>query len=395
MRRAVLHSEPMKRWLVVLSLGAASAASAADIPCSPVEKGDVHLDGMLDDWSGVAGLEMGGRNADLSFTAKCRYDGSKLYLSVDVRDSYLVRTKQVRPGEDHVEIALGDGVRSERLVVYPADGSAPRKLRWASGRTLRGVEIADSLQPAGWSVEAAIPLVNVPGWEPGVPEFRLAVGVVDCDAKSRPVERARLTTAPLDSPKDLGRVELEEARAALEGFLRDRGLTPADIVFDQVGRIRLGGKARVLLVGKYLVAITEEYSYVGLPVMERADVREIRLVDLAGEGREAVLVRYVERGGVGTREVLAAFRLTGEGMTRTFGCEVAKSLGGRRLETRVTLAKRGEASDIVVEALPALGWDETTYKERPAEDLVSIPLPWGEARRLRFHFKGDDYFRTE
>jgi hypothetical protein len=108
-------------------------------------------------------------------------------------------------------------------------------------------------------------------------------------------------------------------------------------------------------------------------------------------------VRYLEKGGGGAREVLAVYRITSDGIRRTFGVEVAKSQGANRLSTKVSYLKKGKATEILVESQPAAGWTEATYQEEPADDVVPIPLPWGEKdkRRARFQFKGEQYSRVE
>src|SRR5678815_4808082 len=87
--------------LVVPLSQSPSPARAADVPCGAVEPDVIHVDGILNDWGDVAGIDIGGRDADFSFTVKCNYDAKTLYLAVDVRDDYLVRTRDARAAEDH------------------------------------------------------------------------------------------------------------------------------------------------------------------------------------------------------------------------------------------------------------------------------------------------------
>src|SRR4051794_23488202 len=97
----------------------ASPALAADLPCGPVDPGVISLDGLTDDWAEVTGVETGGQDPNLSFTVKCNLAPRSLYLLVDVRDDYFARTKQTRPGEDHVELSFG----GRKLLVYPGDAA--------------------------------------------------------------------------------------------------------------------------------------------------------------------------------------------------------------------------------------------------------------------------------
>jgi hypothetical protein len=388
----------MMRFALPALLLAPLAARAADIPCGAVEPDVIHVDGLLDDWSDVAGIDIGGRDRDRSFTAKCNYDAKTLYLAVDVRDNYLVRTRDARATEDHLVIAFAEGDKVEKLIIYPADAEAkaPHKVAWSTGRKLRGVEVAESKQPQGWSVELRIALASVPGWGPGAALIHLGVGFTDVDSKSHPKVEGTLESSPLGSAKMLGTVEFGEGKQALEAFLRDRKLTTRDVLFDRPGRVTPQGSVRVVVAGPYVATIGEEYSYLKLPVGDpRKEIRDVRLVDLAGDGRESLVLRYTERGGGGSREVLGAFRMTGDGLRRTFGCEVSKAMGANRLETRVSFAKKGRATEVVVEALPAVGWTEATYRESAADDVVPIPTPWATPKRARFQFRGDEYVRAE
>src|SRR5204863_275901 len=108
---------------------------------------------------------------------------------------------------------------------------------------------------------------------------------------------------------------------------RDRRLKPSDLRFDQIGRVLPTGPARVVVAGRTVGVISDEYAYLELPAASAKDVIDVRLVDLAGDGHDAIVVRYRERAGEGSREVLAAYRMVDEGLRRTFGVEVGKSLG--------------------------------------------------------------------
>jgi hypothetical protein len=119
------------------------------------------------------------------------------------------------------------------------------------------------------------------------------------------------------------------------------------------------------------------------------------VADLAGDGRDALIVRYVERGAGGSREVVAVYRFGDSQVQRVFACEVGKSAGSSRIEDKVSYVKRGRATDIVVEAGSAVGWGASNYKEAPAEDAIPILLPWADDRKARYQFHGDEYQRAQ
>jgi hypothetical protein len=367
-----------------LASACATTAYAADLPCGPAEKGTVTLDGLTDDWADVEGLDAGGTDSNLSFTIKCNVEPETLYLLVDVRDNYFVRTKQTRPGEDHLELGLG----GRKLMVFPGDaGAIPDRVTWAPGRPAKGVRSASALQAKGWAVELAVPLGQLPGYRKGASGVRFHATVADCDSKASLKTERTVEVA--------GSIEFAEAGSALEEFLKERGLTRASITWER--SIALGHRhgGRILFADKYLVLISDGYVYQELPFRDRRDLKDARLVDLAGDGREALVLRYLEHGGGGSREVLAAYRQRGESqLARVFACEVGKSSGVAHVEDKVSFVKRGKANDIVVEAARAVGFTQASYREAQAEDMIPILLPWGGERRARYRFHGEEYQRA-
>jgi hypothetical protein len=377
----------MKLALSLATLVAATAlpqtGRAADLPCGPAEKGTINLDGLTDDWAEVEGIDAGGKDPNLSFTLKCNVEERSIMLLVDVRDSYFVRTRAAKPGEDHLELTLA----GHRLTIFPGDARAiPTLARWGT-KPAKNVKAVSALQQNGWAVELAIPMSAIPGYKVGMP-LAYKLQAADCDSKA-----ALKTERTIESA---GSIVFAEGDAALEGFLKDRSLKKSDIWFDK--GISLGGKSggRVVMAGRLLAFITDGYVFIELPVKQRADVKETRLVDLAGDGRQAILMRYVERGGGGTRDVLAAWRVVGDSeIRRVFAVEVGKQTAAGRVDDKVAFVKRGRATDIVVDAGAASGVSAATWKETPAEDMIPVMLPWADDRHARYQFAGDEYKRAQ
>jgi hypothetical protein len=367
-------------WLAFLP--ATALAAGIDLPCGPVEAGVINLDGLTDDWNDVAGVESG-RNANLSFTLKCNLTPRSLYLLVDVRDDYFVRTRKTRPGEDHVELSLG----GRTLIVYPGDAAQIRDhVTWGK-KPAKSVHSFAALQPHGWAVELELPLGEI-GVRAGVPRIPFAARVADCDSK------VRLKT---DRVADLsGALAFSEAESALDTFLRQQRLTRDSIWFDKMMAQGAGRSARVLLAGRYLVMVSDGYIYQELPFRDRSDLREARIVDLAGDGRDALVLRYREHGGAGSRELLAAYRADGaDKVVRIFAHEVGKFAGASKVEDKVSFVRRGHATDLVVEAGAASGFTQASWRESPARDAIPILLPWGDDRKARYQFSGDEYRQVQ
>jgi hypothetical protein len=363
---------------VILLLFLVGRAAAADLPCGPAEKGAVELDGLTDDWKDVDGIDAGGRDPNLSFTLKCNVDPTTLYLLVDVRDNYFVRTKAAKPGEDHLELTLG----GKKLHIFPGNAA---EIKDKVTPPVKGLKIMSALQPQGWAIEMGIPLGQVPGFRQGASTIAFVARVDDCDSKA-----ALKTERSVDSS---GSILFAEGESALEGFLKERSLKKSDIFFDH--GIALGRKSggRIILAGKYLAAISDGYVYMELPFHDRKDLKDTRIFDLAGDGRGALVMRYVERGGGGAREVLGVYRFDGDKINRVFAAEVGKSQGTNKIEDKVSYVRRGKATDILIEPGAATGFSQATYKEAPAEDILPIMLPWGDDRRARYQFRGDEYLR--
>src|SRR5690606_36886578 len=114
---------------------------------------------------------------DLGLVVRCAYDDQALYLSANLRDQALVRTRRARAAkEDRLAIELGAGRSRLRLSVLPGTERVPAKVVGGSG-----IELADSLQEQGWSLEARVPLERVPGWARTVPFLRAKVAYHDRD----------------------------------------------------------------------------------------------------------------------------------------------------------------------------------------------------------------------
>jgi hypothetical protein len=360
----------------------ATSAVAAEVPCGPADKGTVSVDGLTDDWSDVPGVDGGGQDANASFTMKCNViEDRSLALLIDVRDNYFVRTAKAAGGEDHLELSLG----GKRWTIFPGDAA---KIKEKVIPPQKGLQIASALQAKGWAIELTMPLSQVPGWKPGAPSIPLGVKFLDCDSK------AALKTER--SAELQGSIVFQQSDEALTAFLQDRGLQRSSVFWDKAMALGKKSGARAILAGRYLAVLSDGFLFMELPFKDRKDLHEVKLVDLAGDGRDAIVLRYQERGGGGAREVLAVYRPVGDSqIARVFACEVAKMSGNNKISDKVSFVRRGKATDIVVEPAGASGFTQANYQEAPAEDMVPILLPWGDDKKARYQFSGDEYRRAQ
>jgi hypothetical protein len=217
----------MKHAIGLCALLVAAPASAADLPCGPAEKGTVQLDGLVDDWNDVEGLDANAKDSDASFTIKCNVeDGKTMLLLVDVRDNYMVRTRPGHPGEDHLSLSFN----GHPLLVYPGNArDIPTVARWGSKPAK--LKAVSALQERGWAVELAIPMATIPGFRVGMP-IALDAQFADSDSKVHlKTERTVGVT---------GNIVFNDAGGGggqLDAFLTDRKLGKGDIWFDQNARL--------------------------------------------------------------------------------------------------------------------------------------------------------------
>jgi len=390
---------------LMASLVALKAGAAVDIPCVLGDEGGFTVDGLLTEWRDIPGtdLDQGDRvivgreswrgEKDLSLTVRCVRTDKNLYMSFDVSDNYLVRMKEAKPGEDHIEIVIAENATFHRLAIYPSDmRGVPRKIA-GDQRMAKALEVAEALQTYGYSVEIRLPLRAIPGFRERAPSLVGAVSVADCDSKVLGKTEKVISSADgLGSSAQLGRFTFGETVDMVGHFLKSVGLGPRDVVFDKT--FEMGGdpgKERVVLAGPYFAIIGEEYHYVKLNVQSPKDILDFRVLDLAGDGIHYVVVRTVERAPSGSRQILHAFRMVGAGIQRPFAAEVAKEQGKNRIISKVSFVRFKKKTDILIEAGRAEGWDANTFKEAPADDVIPILLPWGEKTKARYRFQKDEF----
>jgi hypothetical protein len=393
--------------LIVLLL--AREAGANEIPCSPVEPGTIQFDGLLNDWKGVDGVAVDQESQivkgkenwsgadDLSFEVYCNHDDKTLYLALDVRDEYFIRTaKKGAAGDDHIIVHF----TGKQLVVYPGDlRGIPGRISWGKAGKAKGVQMAEAMQKHGYSVELGIPLKSIPGYRAGVPSIPGAVWVADSDSKAKGQTETIMATAA--SAKQ-GSFSFAQAKADLTAFLKDKGYSAKDIRAkinaDVVGDSR---QEQVLLAGKTIGVVGDGVpggGYVFLDIgVPAKDIYWLKVMDINGDGKGELITRYAERGRNGRRELLAVYRLDDSGkFTRPFAHEILKGQGERVITNRYVLkprkrkGKKKAGVDFLVDKPAAKGFTAETYQESPAADCFPILLPWGETKKRAFRFDGDE-----
>jgi len=375
------------RGLAVLflvgSVGTAGTAVAqARQPCAATVADTIDIDGMLDDWDGVAKARAGSNAADASFDVRCLFDGTQLYLSIDVRDERVTRQGKTPDGEDRVDIALAAGkAKGVVITAFPGkDGAAPKRL--VAGKAApKWLTIEDTLQPKGWSVELILPLKQLPGWGPSVPEVSATVTFHDTDVPKLAISENTVTWA---GSLALGNADSTFA-AALDSLKVKKSQLTLDATID-LDPTRPGPE-RVIAGGTGAALITDQIGLVAFPAAKAADVGKPEVVDLAGNGKKHLAVKVKQRGGGGARDVLIIYGARDGKLYEVQTIEVGKEQGDKRLASTYTFESakawkqaKGAKRVLVVKAGPAVNWDEDTYHEAPAPDAEPIHVPWDDDR---------------
>lgn len=364
---------------------AGPADSGAPV-CELVEGGFVEVDGMLEEWRGISVHRVPGAGKNASFSLRCAYDDEHLFVAVDVRDQELVRLAKAG-NEDRLVLDLSAaGGPMATLEVFPGvDGVDPRR-RW-KGKVLRdegAVLVEDTRQEHGWSMEASVSLRQIAGLGVGAPGVSARIAYRDVD------KGAQAGQASFE-----GTLVFRASAEAFRGFLAAAKLKPGDIRVDVTGDFDSApGVERMVAGGAAMGIITDQFSYMTLPVTSPADVRRVEVVDLRGDGTKSVLTEIRQHGNGGSRDLVIVWGLAAQDrFERVLAVEVRKELGARKMRNRWSLVPKagGRGQELLIEVAPedAQGWTSNNYLESPAEDVRPILKPWGEQTTARFGFEGN------
>ena len=398
----------MRRVLVALALsilltcfpGVASRAGAGSYTCERVTRDFVALDGMLDDWQGLAKRRAGGQNSDASLLLRCVYDDRRLYVALHVFDDRVFRSKRPsKSTDDHLEVVLSaPGQSAGQLVVFPGNDQVDPARTWNGKSAPSWLAVQDTLQKKGWSLELAIPLARIPGFSRAVPGVSLRVAYRDADRAAR-----------IDSTVQLkATLELAHRAELFRSFLAATGLEPDQIRLDTLANVDDEPGPERVVAGRNIVGIlSDRFFYIRLPTRSARDVSKVEVVDLRGDGTMSIVTQFRQYGNGGSRDVVAVWQSAGNGkFERSLAFEVRKQLGDHVLVNRWYLVPRdadpGDRSgtagktkprghDMVVEVSErdVVGWDQDSYSEAPAVDVLAILKPWSEPTSAVYSFEGN------
>lgn len=361
----------MRGAFLILLVSASAHAGSNDvgpkglaIRCDDQSNADLAVDGMLDDWKGNPVLARIGDPKDGAIELRCAWDGTSLGLSLDIADDHVVRVRSGKGHEDRVDISLSAGGKAIAIVVYPGNAMAKEKIL-APAKT----QVADSLQPKGFSIEAKIPASRVPGFSGSTPSFELRVSFHDADRATGgdDTDLVLATTIDLGDRKDL-----------LDDFLRQAHLKHADLRLDAMADLDPDrrGKERLVAGGTVIGVLTDQFAYVTLPAPTPSDVREVKLIPLGGGPLQIVeaIVRQSANGG--SRDLLMLWTVWSGQLQPLAQIEVRKQQGANVLESEWKIVKSPHGPELLVTPKPAVGWTAETWNEQAVDDADPILLPW-------------------
>jgi hypothetical protein len=351
-----------------LVLTAGVAAQPQAIRCDNASTAELSVDGLLDDWRSSEVLARTGAVPDGLVTVKCSWDGSALALALDVVDDRIVRVASGKGHEDHVDVAVGAGGKPVVFSVYPGNSIAKAKISAPAH-----VQVADSLQPKGFSIEARVPASVLAGFGASTPQLDVKIVFHDSDA----------ATGGADHDLDLPlAIELGDRKDLLEDFLKTVRLRKTDLKVDTLADLDPDrrGKERLVAGGTVIGILTDQFAYVALPVGKPSDVKSVALLPFGPRGAQIVSALVRQSGNGGSRDLLMLWTVWSGQLQPLGQIEVRKEAAGNVLENEWKIEKGKKGPELIVKPKPAVGWTADTWHEAPADDADSILLPWDAAR---------------
>jgi hypothetical protein len=226
-----------------------------------------------------------------------------------------------------------------------------------------------------------LPLTQVPGWGPSVPEIAANVTLYDTDVPKLAISE---NTVPWNGSLALGNADSTLAAALASLKVKKSQLTlDATVDLDP----SLPGPEHIVAGGVGAALITDQIGFVAFPAEKASDIGKPELVDLAGNGTKHLAVKVRQRGGGGAREVLIIYGARDGKLYEVQTIEVGKEQGDKKLASTYTFESakgwkqaKGAKRVLVVKAGPATNWDEDSYNEAPAPDAEPIHVPWDDDR---------------
>lgn len=207
-----------------------------------------------------------------------------------------------------------------------------------------------------------------------------------------PVDRAHLERMPALRPSN-------GSAATLSAFLATQSLRGARPSADLRGDVGEDARPeRVVVVDRFVVVFGpgwqngQSYSFVQLPVVSSADLRDAALVDLTGDGKLELTLRMTQRGDAIAREVWTVVRFE-EGVRPVFMIETKRETGNGRVRSRVDVrrGRRGAPATIRVRVGESRGFDASNFPAIGVSDAEAVLVPWGPVIERSYRWDGQRF----
>ncbi|MDD9935176.1 MAG: hypothetical protein OXT09_16310 [Myxococcales bacterium] len=390
--------------LLALCLLWPAGVSAAALTLTPVQPGQIRVDGDVGEWRGARFVELG-EAADSSIEYALGYDGEALYVAARVYDESLVRSRKPARREDAVVLALalpraGGTHRLSEVWLYAGEiGRSPASGAVARGggtpKAERAIQIVEGplADGDGYVLEARVPWKVLPGGrEHQIGRGALRLHDVDGKVGARP---AVLASARGTRARSLPPLRVEGgANAALSDFLRQKGIGSGAIRRDLVGDAFGDGRLeRVVVASTFAIVVGPDiqggggFHYLDLPVTGGAGVRDAALRDLTGDGKVELTLRLSQQNELGKREVFQVMALDRPEARKLLSLELRKQTDDGWVEAELRIGK-GKPPTIEARIGEAKGLGPDNYREPRVQGVEPVLVPWGAVRRRVYRWDG-------
>jgi hypothetical protein len=361
----------------------------------------VKLDGLLKEWPARANADrvVTGSPDGTKLQVGLQYDGNLLYVAAEITDAEFVRSSAFKPTEDRLmlKLAFPEGAG---LSVYEIDmfagkpGESVGAVKFAAGpkkgQDVPGAKIVEAPAAGGYTLEASIPFATFP--EATTTRVGLR-GVLAYHDAGKAGPRGIVASATFDpkNDKSLPALPTEAEHGVVEGLLEPRGLAQkaplADVYADVTGDAM---KERISVFGSFVVVCGPGYRG-GKQFFFRdlgAELGKLEASRATGRDKaDLVITRRATAGGT-THEWLEVWSfLQGDEPKTVFAQEVRVANGSKSIANRITFGDK----TVEVRPEPAVGWDESSFREGAAEGAEPLLLPWGPTQRRAFRFDGSRF----
>ncbi|MRG91592.1 hypothetical protein GF068_06600 [Polyangium spumosum] len=334
---------------------------------------------------------------DLEAKAALSYDGTNIFLAVDVTDDVLRGG-----GGDHVALTLGfpGGVVHE-VRLFPGDpGKSAGAAKTKDGKAIAGAKVIEAPRAGGWTLEASIPWSAFPPATTTRVGLRGAIHVHDADTSS--TVEAALGTAPSTKYESLPPVSIESEQALAEGLLKQksvRGAPKFNLIADVAGDAL---KERVLVWDRYLIVLGPtfrkgtEYYWNDLDVDVRGGMLpSFEARDVTGDGQAELVLRKRLGTPKKYREYLQVLQFGKSDVPTTLlQHEIAIVTEKGAVENEVRFDSDGAKVAITVLAGKAKEFHAGNYHEPRESSMNPALLPWETTASRTYKWNGKAFTKA-